>query len=279
MLRGIERSLIFGDDHDRHELAARLERVLGESQIACLAIAFMPNHLHLVVRTGPTRLSVAMARIGTGYAMAFNKRHDRVGHLFQNRFKSLPIGSDTQLLATIRYVHLNPLRAGIVESLNALERFPWTGHAPLMGGRGVLPIDVTGVLSLFGDRPDSARHALRSFMTIESAEADTSSDGLCVPALFDPVLDAVAAAFAVAPREMRGGSRRSRVSSARAVLSHIACDHLEMPGIEVARVLGVSETAVRRARERGAMLLSENPWLRRIFDETEDRSVPQVRGK
>ncbi len=75
----------------------------------------MPNHVHIVTRTGSTPLARAMARIGTGHAVYFNRRHARVGHLFQNRYKAVRILDETQLRTTIRYVHRNPVEAGLVD--------------------------------------------------------------------------------------------------------------------------------------------------------------------
>ena len=135
MVRGIEGRPIFSDDHDRRELLSRISRVFPECGTRCYAWALMPNHAHLVIRTGHRRLSHVMARLGTGYAGYFNERHARAGHLFQNRYKSVPVLDDAYLLVVIRYVHRNPLEAGLVRDGEALRRFPWTGHAVLMGER------------------------------------------------------------------------------------------------------------------------------------------------
>ncbi len=108
MVRGVDRSDIFIDDSDRRDLLRRLSDILPESGCTCFAWVLMSNHIHLVVRTGLVPLGRVMARIGTGYAMRFNRRYERVGHLVQNRYKSRPIGDDDDLLNLIRYVHLNP---------------------------------------------------------------------------------------------------------------------------------------------------------------------------
>lgn len=76
-----------------------------------------------------------MRRLLTGYAVTFNLRHNRSGHLFRNRYKSLVCDEDAYLLELVRYIHLNPVRVGMASDLDALERFPWTGHAVLMGRR------------------------------------------------------------------------------------------------------------------------------------------------
>jgi REP-associated tyrosine transposase len=87
----------------------------------------------ILLRTGATPLSTVMRRLMTGYAVTFNIRHRRSGHLFQNRYKSVVCEEENYLLELTRYIHLNPLRAGLVEDLNALDKYPWSGHSVLMG--------------------------------------------------------------------------------------------------------------------------------------------------
>ncbi|MEA3359263.1 MAG: transposase, partial [Thermodesulfobacteriota bacterium] len=133
MARGIERRKIFRDDKDRASFLERLAVILEETQTQCYAWALIPNHFHLLLRTGPTPLSTVMRRLMTGYAVTFNIRHRRSGHLFQNRYKSVVCEEDTYLLELIRYIHLNPLRAKLVEDLKSLDKYPWTGHSVLIG--------------------------------------------------------------------------------------------------------------------------------------------------
>ncbi|MDZ7696654.1 MAG: transposase [Deltaproteobacteria bacterium] len=104
-----------------------------ETQTQCYAWALIPNHFHLLLRTGPTELSKVMRRLMTGYAVTFNKRHKRSGHLFQNRYKSIICEEDPYLLELVRYVHLNPLRAKLVQDLNELDKYPWAGHSAILG--------------------------------------------------------------------------------------------------------------------------------------------------
>src|SRR5919108_3716556 len=135
IVRGIERRVIFMDDSDRESFTARLARLLEQTGTDCLAWALMDNHFHLLLRTGPTRLSTFMRSLLTGYAVTFNLRHGRVGHLFQNRYKSIVCEEEPYLLELVRYIHLNPLRAGAVRDMEELGRYPWCGHAALMGNR------------------------------------------------------------------------------------------------------------------------------------------------
>jgi putative transposase len=135
MARGIERTKIFRDDKDRKSFLERVALILEETQTQCYAWCLIPNHFHLLVRTGPTPISKVMRRLMTGYAVTFNKRHKRSGHLFQNRYKSIVCEEDPYLLELIRYIHLNPLRAGLVKNLKELDKYPWTGHRAMLGKR------------------------------------------------------------------------------------------------------------------------------------------------
>ena len=135
MARGIERRKIFLDDKDRESFLERFAIILEETQTQCYAWALIPNHFHLLLRTGSTPLSKVMRRLMTGYAVTFNKRHKRSGHLFQNRYKSVVCEEDTYLLELIRYIHLNPLRASLVQNLKELDKYPWTGHSTILGRR------------------------------------------------------------------------------------------------------------------------------------------------
>jgi len=135
MARGIEGREIFKDDQDRTSFLDRLAAILDETQTQCYAWALIPNHFHLLLRTGPTPLSKVMRRLMTGYAVTFNKRHKRTGHLFQNRYKSIVCEEDPYLLELIRYIHLNPVRARLVKDLKELDKYPWCGHSAILGKR------------------------------------------------------------------------------------------------------------------------------------------------
>lgn len=100
------RRKIFRDDSDRDDLLERLSAILGESRTPCYAWALMPNHFHLLLKTGQTPISTLMRRLLTGYAVSFNLRHRRSGHLFQNRYKSILCREDACLLELVRYIHV-----------------------------------------------------------------------------------------------------------------------------------------------------------------------------
>ncbi|HEU4394685.1 MAG TPA: transposase [Planctomycetota bacterium] len=112
--RGNRRQTVFGDDDDRRWFLRRLKGLEAESGAIHLAHCLMPNHFHLVVRPGPDGLSKLLHRLLGSYARWFNTRHGQVGHLFQDRFGSRPIRDDLDLVWLVRYVHRNPVEAGLV---------------------------------------------------------------------------------------------------------------------------------------------------------------------
>jgi putative transposase len=164
IIRGIERGKIFRDDKDRDEFVRRAGLVFGGSSTACYAWALIPNHAHLLLRTGNEPIATSMRRLLTGYAVYFNRRNRRHGQLFQNRYKSILCQEDAYLLELVRYIHLNPLRAGLVNALEELSFYPYSGHSALMGKRRVPWQDIDYVLGYFGQSVGAARRGYRQYV-------------------------------------------------------------------------------------------------------------------
>jgi len=164
MVRGIERRKIFFDDKDREDFLLRLERLIPATKTSCFAWAFMPNHAHFLFRTGSSPLATLMSRLLTGYAIYFNRRHRRSGQLFQNRYKSILCQEDAYLTELVRYIHLNPVRAGLVKNLEELNRYAYSGQSVLMGNRQRAWQDTDYVLKYFGRQRDYARGQYEAFM-------------------------------------------------------------------------------------------------------------------
>jgi putative transposase len=162
--RGIERRTIFDDDEDREAFIDRLGTILDQTETECYAWALIPNHFHLLLRTGRTPIATVMRRLLTGHAISFNRRHRRSGHLFQNRYKSILCQEDAYLLELVRYIHLNPLRAKRVTDMDELDKYPYSGHAMVMGTRDYAWQNVAMVLKAFDEKVASARKRYRSFV-------------------------------------------------------------------------------------------------------------------
>lgn len=152
MGRGIEKKAIFFDDKDRVDFIARLAALAERKAMAIYAWALLPNHFHLLCKTQNRSLSSSMRKLLTGYAVHCNRRHDRYGHLFQNRYKSIVCQEDAYLLELVRYIHLNLLRAAEVTSVEALNTCPWSGHSALVGTIPREWQDTEYILSFFGKK-------------------------------------------------------------------------------------------------------------------------------
>ena len=162
--RGIQRCRIYRDDSDRQDFLSRLGRILVETRTTCYAWALVPNHFHLLLRTGDVPISIVMKRLLTGYAVRFNRRHRRCGHLFQNRYKSILCQEDAYLLELVRYIHLNPLRAKLVVSMAELDHHEFCGHGVILGKQQKDWQDVDKLLGMFGKRVAEARRNYRAYV-------------------------------------------------------------------------------------------------------------------
>lgn len=162
--RGIEKRKIFRADSDRDDFLERVAKALLDSQTPCFAWALLPNHFHLLLRTGNVSIAQLMRRILSGYAGSFNRRYRRVGHLFQNRYKSILCQEDVYFLELVRYIHLNPLRVSLVSTMDELDHYSYSGHSTIMGHRDTAWQKTDEVLSRFGGNARVAKKAYRSFV-------------------------------------------------------------------------------------------------------------------
>jgi putative transposase len=259
MIRGIERRAIFWDDIDREDFLRRLAKLSLELGFLVFVWVFMPNHVHLVVRSAQVRISTLMARLGTGYARRFNERHERVGHLFQNRFRSRRVGDDADLMGLVLYVARNPLEAGLVPDGAALEDFRWSGLGGLLGRRAPHPFEaVAETLALFDTDPQRARQRLRDRLcapgSVERAAErspvrSTHSPPSTTP--FDRLLAEVSMRYSLRPADLRSRGRTSLIATARSELALRAAAELGLSGAEIGRRLGLSPATISGLLARG----------------------------
>jgi REP element-mobilizing transposase RayT len=145
--RGNQRQAIFSDEKDFRTYLSYLSEYKNKYSFHLYAYALMRNHLHLLMEAEESPLSKIMQVLQFRYTRYFNKRYRKVGHLFQGRYKAILCDKDVYLLELVRYIHLNPVRAGMVRRP---EKYPWTGHLSY-GGKGKVDLlDKDLVLSQFG---------------------------------------------------------------------------------------------------------------------------------
>ncbi len=165
---------IFKDTGDKEKFLQRLGENIGKGNAFVYAWAVMDNHAHLLIKSGKQGVSYIMRKLLTWYAQYYNRGHKRTGHLFSNRYKSVLCDEDTYLFALIRYIHLNPVRAKIVKTLEELDKYPWSGHSVMMGNSRRTWMDPEYVLAQFGENRRVAKKAYRRFieegMTIKQSK-------------------------------------------------------------------------------------------------------------
>jgi putative transposase len=164
MVRGINKSDIFLDDQDRHRFLERLGIIITDAKSSIFAWSLMSNHVHILFKSGQDGISSVMRKLLTWYAIYFNHKYKRTGHLFENRYKSILCEEDQYLLALIRYIHLNPVRSGIIKTLDELDNYPWTGHSVIMGRNAQSWMDTGYCLSQFDKQIRRARISYRTFI-------------------------------------------------------------------------------------------------------------------
>jgi putative transposase len=311
MGRGIPGVTLFVAEVDCEDFLGRLADLAQHGHLQVYAWALMPTHFHLLLRTGRQALAASMRKLLTGFAVNFNRRHKRYGHLFQNRYKSIVCEEDPYLLELTRYIHLNPLRAGLVPTLARLRAYPWTGHAALLGRQPREWQDTGAILGRFGRRRGVALRRYEAFVRdgvsrgrrpelvggglIRSAggwsqvvalrrkgEKTIADERILGGGEFAETLLAeagvqtwqtlrvaqraadlgalgrkVARQEGVTEAELRSGSRRRSVSSARTIFCREAVTQAGWSGAEVARFLGVTTSAVNRAVGRAGGVTKE----------------------
>ncbi len=164
IIRGIERAKIVDDDKDRNTFVERLGELSTELETPVFAWALMTNHAHILLKSGQVGLATFMRKMLTRYAITYNRRHRRHGHLFQNRYKSIVCEEDSYFKELVRYIHLNPLRAGFVGTPAKLDWYKWSGHSVIVGRRKNSWQDREYVIRWFGKNKKEGKRGYREFV-------------------------------------------------------------------------------------------------------------------
>jgi REP element-mobilizing transposase RayT len=172
--RGNDRQVIFHSDQDHARFLSLLWNVKERFPFYLYAYCLMSNHLHLLLERRADTVGKIMQRLLTGYSQYYNRRHRHVGHVFQGRHKAILCQSDGYLAELVRYIHLNPVRARMVE---AAENYPHSSQRAYLGFEPACAVDVDPVLRLFGRKKQTARERFRKFVA--------AGVGLEYPAEFD----------------------------------------------------------------------------------------------
>ncbi len=166
ILRGINRQLIFKNKEDSAKLLSTLKEYQKISEYKLYAYCLMGNHLHLLLKEEKEELGVTMRRIGASYVYWYNWKYERCGHLFQDRYKSEAVEDDQYFLTVLRYIHQNPLKAGLVKDI---ADYKWSSFREYIGEQKIIDIDF--VLGLFNDDREKAIDGFKRFHDIIGSDS------------------------------------------------------------------------------------------------------------
>ncbi|UCE18710.1 MAG: transposase [Gemmatimonadota bacterium] len=240
--RGNNRKEIFQDDKDRKRLLGYFKEAVERFRLRIHAFCLMPNHYHLEVETPFGNISRAMQWIKTTYAFNYNRRYNRSGHLFQGRFKAILLEKESHLLELSRYIHLNPVRGGLVKSP---EEYVWSSYRDYIGMRGRrIWLETDWLLAQYGGYRRIAESEYRRFVE-EGIERK----------LVNPMKGAVAG-IALGSEEFADWVLKllqKRGIGAHAVTNHKYIHNTSMRDInrKVGRALNVSEVSICQRGRHG----------------------------
>ncbi len=249
MVRGVNKHNIFLAEQDRIRYLQTLDRIRQKIDFDILGYCLMDNHVHLLLREGSpgsgSSVSRIMHRVGTSYVRWFNSTYERVGHLFQGRFLSVPVEHDPQVLAVLRYIHQNPVEAKIVST--CLE-YPWSSHRVYERGIDHIPslTDTSLAIEIAGGLPQLIDYL------------NTRSDDTANPASYNLLLihhgisekDLCALLRSLLNNQPTGTLKHMPKQKRDEILSTLK----SIPGIslsQIVQVTGFSRSTVFRARPPG----------------------------
>ena len=229
--RGVGKRRIFEDDGDRQRLLDSIVRFKDKRGVSVIAWAFMENHLHLLVSASLADLGSFMGSLLTSYSQALNGKHGHVGHVFQGRYHSEPVESDSHLLEVVRYIHQNPLSSGI----SSLEDYRWSSYRQYLGEAGIC--DTSMVLHQF-----PSAESFKAFHDCKADQAIVYLDG------YHPRIDDAQAANIA--ESIFGPYFSDRIASMAKDERDGAVRRLYLAGLsgaQIARLLGLGRIIVQRA--------------------------------
>lgn len=297
--RGNEQRAVFLGSRDWEDYLERLVRCRDRFGFSLYAYCLMTNHVHLAIEEGELGLSKIMHVLHSTYAQAFNRRHGRVGHLFQGRFKSYLVDRERYLLALLRYIHLNPVRAGIV---TRPEAYRWSSARFFRGGRQPQWLDVdrvfailgpnrclatAGYRALIGEDPDDAYEdvpALAGAVKGDARFAARAIQGACRtplrPAGWDArrLAGAVAASHGLTLRRLSDRSQARVVSRPRILAACLGRNRFGIPVAEFARLFKRDESSLLRGVLALERRLEGDAALQRQLDLLEAAAVEENTG-
>jgi REP element-mobilizing transposase RayT len=278
--RGNEKKAVFRDDADRYGYLDRLIECCRRFEFRVYAYCLMENHVHLAIERGPIELSRIMLALHATYAQRFNRRHGRVGHLFQGRYKAFFVEKDEYLLTLVRYIHMNPVRARIAPGP---ESYSWSSDRFYRGHPAPKWLDTKTVMSMLGGGRSRASAAYRQLMAGEDEYealqprlgAIIGTDQFAVEAIRrfavrpEPrrwSISSIAAAAAVSSglttAQLRGRAIVPDAALVRSIAGYVGREYAGLPVSRMARFFGRDESTLARTVLRLEAELPVEPRLK-----------------
>ena len=254
ILRGNNRQEIFFSAADRIYLDQLVGRATESLEAQVHAYCWMPNHIHMAIRVGEAPLGRLMQWIASRYAFRVNRQREATGHLFERRYRALLVDVDAYALQLVRYIHLNPVKAGLVSDP---ADYPWSSHRYYLGGNAPPWLRTDWILAMFGRRPIRARAAYRRFVG-DAPDAELPEELLAG----DPEDERRAGADRLLSDPSDPVDARSADRDLEGLIAAAAARH----GCEVAAITGpsrerrlvrVRREIARQARDRGVASVAE----------------------
>ena len=247
--RGNERSPIYRDDGDRRRFLELVAHVRERYRWRILAYCLMTNHYHLLVQTPEPNLARGMRQLNGVYAQWFNRRHGRVGHLFQGRYGARLVQADEHLLAAVRYIVRNPVRAGLCRDP---EEWRWSSHRATLGSEPPWILDTLALLAHYGPTATAARERYRAHCREEGERERTDhpliygDEGFVVA-----TLERIKPAPGVPRRYLQTPRPQLADLLASADIASVAAAHAHgYPLRQIARHLGIHASTLSRRLRR-----------------------------
>ena len=244
--RGSGRQIIFEDDADRYAFLRTMHEAFKKRGVKVIAWCLMDNHVHIVADDPDDELSAAMHALLLTYARRFNQRTGHVGHVFQERFRSSAIAEDAYLLAAVRYVHDNPVRAGLSDTCD----FPWSSYREYVSAAPAEFTDTGLVLDMLGGPEGVAELAAGGAVSEKGAErGDASERGRAPYVPADAMRDMDAAELAGLAREIAGDVELGEVKGAPRPQRDDIVRRMKDAGLsvrQIERLTGIGKSTISR---------------------------------
>jgi len=237
VLRGINKQILFEDQEDREKFLQDLQKYKDISSYSIYGYCLMDNHIHLLMQEGIEPLSQSMKRIGVGYVSWYNKKYDRFGHLFQDRFRSEVVENDTYMLTVLRYIHQNPIKAGLTKEM---AEYKWSSYAEYVNGATKVSVDFA--LGMFAEEKEKALRFFKEFMKDNPAEQCLDADTTKMLTDEEAIKVILKSAKVNTPVEVQSMEKVQRNEALRSIKQN---DGLSTR--QIARITGISQSVVARA--------------------------------